>query len=116
MKKKKDKKKKKKFAVSEPCMVWFLLTLSRETVDQDIHPALLINVPVLAIGTNLSFTLTSVTAEAASYDQHVAVPFSLHSALICFETARWSERHGFTCLHHGKVHYLSSEGSAKTPE
>lgn len=52
-----------------------------ETVDQDIKPTLLINVPVLAIGTNLSFTLTSVTSEA---DQHVAVPFSLRPALFCF--------------------------------
>lgn len=82
---KKDKKEKKSLQLRYQNPAWCDCSWpSVETVDQDINPTLLINVPVLAIGTNLSFTLMCVTSEAAIYEQQMAVPFSLHSALICF--------------------------------
>lgn len=68
-KKTNDKKKKKRLQLRYQNPAWCASSWpSVETVDRDISPTLLINVPVLAIGTHLSFTLTSVTSEAASFD------------------------------------------------
>lgn len=68
-KKKTIKRKKKHLQLRYQNPAWCASSWpSVQTVDRDINPTLLINVPVLAIGTHLSFTLTSVTSEAASFD------------------------------------------------